>query len=152
MKTKLNIRRGRARFSWVMWPDKGMSFSEDYALANGILPELWIINPVQFEFCFGAYGWTKVRVWASAGHFEDAFEIAVEWLDEHAPGHLVDLTQDDYTQAASELGLDPNSEDEDIQNEIRETAEADLTHIGHITLQHGQFLNSWEWTVDELHR
>jgi hypothetical protein len=151
MKTKLNIRRGRARYNWVMWPDKGMSFSEDYALANGFRPQ-WLSNPVQFAFRFGAYGSTRVRVWAESGCFDNAFETAVEWLDDNAPGHLVDLTQDDYTQAAGELGLDPTSEDEDIQNEIRETAEADLTHIGHTTLKHGQFLNSWEWTVNELTR
>lgn len=152
MKNKLNIRRGRSRFSWVMWPDKGMSFSEDYALANGIRPESWISNQVQFAFCFGAYFNTRVRVWAKADCFEDAFETAVEWLDDHAPGHLVNLTQEDYNEAASILGLDPTSEDEDIQNEIRETAEADLTHIGHTTLKHGQFLYSWEWTVAELTR
>lgn len=139
MKTKLNLRRGT--FAWTRQAGEGWS------LANGLFNR---DKQSQFQFCFGAYGWTKVRVWADS--LDDAFEIAVEWLDDNAPGHLIDLTQDDYNEAAKDLGLDPASEDEDIQNEIRETAEADLTHIGHTTLNHGQFLTSYEWTVDEITR
>lgn len=149
MKTKLNLRRGT--FGWTR--QSGLNYGEGWALANGMFPERHyrgFKKQSQFCFSFGAYGWTKVRVWAD--HLEDAFEIAVEWLDDNAPGHLVDLTQDDYNEAAKELGLDPASEDEDIQNEIRETAEADLTHIGHTTLNHGQFLTSYEWTVNEITR
>lgn len=144
MKSKLNLRRGQ--FQWKR--------SNGHALANGIRPASWLSNPSQFAFSFGAYGWTKVRVWASADCFEDAFEAAVEWLDDNAPGHLV--SNDEFTElceeAAEELGFDPETEDEEELEEIRTAAEADLTLIGHTTLKHGQHIASYEWTADEITR
>lgn len=56
-----------------------------------------------YQFQFGAYGDTVVYVWADSD--ESAFEIAVEWLDDHAPGLLVDVTLDDLKEAAEDQGI-----------------------------------------------
>src|SRR6266516_1186530 len=93
-----------------------------------------------YRFGFGAYGETALDVFADSP--DDAFEVAVEWLDDNAPGHLIDLDAEDSTHAPH----DASSEDE----AIREHAEADLTPIGHTTLKHGQFVASWEWSLQEL--
>ena len=118
-----------------------------------------IANPDEFEddkklylFTFGAYGWTKVYVWAD--HDEDAFEIAVEWLDDNAPGHLTDVTEDDLKRSAEDLNVawQPTWPDWDdaVFSHVAQNAEADLTQIGHTTLKHGQYLHSWEWAFDEV--
>jgi len=146
MKTKLNIRRGS--WNWTLNGDR--NYGDRIHLANGIRPESWLSKPSQFRFIFGAYGWTKVRVWADS--YEDAFEIASEWLDDHAPGHLIRLTKEDWKEAADELGLDPETEDENEQEEIRTKAEADLIVIGHTTLKHGQYIAAWECQVQEITR
>jgi len=148
MKTKLNIRRGRWNWYW----NDSVNHSERIHLANGIRPESWLSNPSQFRFSFGAYGWTKVRVWAKAGDYDSALEIASEWLDDHAPGHLIRLTKKDWKEAAEELGLDADTEDENEQEEIRTLAEADLIVIGHTTLKHGQYIAAWECQVEEITR
>lgn len=107
-----------------------------------------------YRFWFGAYGETALDVFADSP--DDGFEVAVEWLDDNAPGHLIALDAEAYAEAARELTEetkvihDPESEDEDVQHAIRERAEADLTPIGHTTLKHGQFVASWEWTFQEL--
>ncbi len=125
-----------------------------------------IANPSAFDcdyhhlwrFAFGAYGSTVVYVWTFRNSVEDAFETAVEWLDENAPGHLVNLTQDDYKQAAEELGIawpesgDVNSLEGDEFERVVTHAEADLTLIGHTTLNNGQYVLSYEWTVDEVEK
>ncbi len=108
-------------------------------------------NESQFQFEFGAYRWAKVRVYADS--WDSAFEIAVEWLDDHAPGHLCFLTEDDLKEAADELGLpmpvvgewagaynDAWCEGNGLL--IREHAEQDLTVIGHTTLTHGAYVDS----------
>jgi len=104
-----------------------------------------------YRFNFGAYGETCVDVFADSP--DDAFEVAVGWLDDNAPGHLIELGAEDYKRAADELKLtydaDAMFEGDAVQEEIREHAEADLTQIGHTTLQHGQFVASW-WTFSEL--
>ena len=118
-----------------------------------------IANPDEFEddkklylFTFGAYGSTKVYVWAD--HDEDAFEIAVEWLDDNAPGHLTDVTEDDLKRSAEDLGVEwqpswPDWDDAAFAHVVQ-NAEADLTQVAHTTLKHGQYLHSWEWTFDEV--
>ncbi len=105
-----------------------------------------------FIFSFGAYLDDHVHVWAD--HFEDAFEIAVEWVDDNSPGHLFDLTIEDYKEAAEELGIEwdpewPDYEDRNFEK-VAQAAEVDLTQIGHTTLKHGQFLRSWEWSGGEV--
>ena len=143
--------------------------NEDRLIGTG--DEIPVANPSELDFfednrfvhegplwyfSFGAYGSTHVYVWADG--IESAFEIAVEWLDIHAPGHLTDLTEGDYRAAADDLGIawDPNwmtspsRGDEAQWEKVREAAEADLTVIGHTTLAHGQYIPSWEWTVSEV--
>lgn len=148
MKTKLNLRRGT--FSWTR--------PTDYALANGIRPESWLSNPSQFAFSFGAYGWTKVRVWAERDCFDAAFEIAVEWLDDNAPGLLVSHSEfaELLKEAAGELGFDYDQAAVDHESEqfqaMLEHAEQDLTIIGHTSLKNGSYIASHEWTVDEITR
>lgn len=101
-----------------------------------------------WELQFGAYGSTHVYVWADG--VESAFEVAVEWLDDHAPGLLVMVNEEDYQRAAEELGKVWDPSDPDY--EIIETAEADMTMIGHTTLKHGNAVASWEWYVREVER
>lgn len=103
-----------------------------------------------YRFNFGAYGSTVLDVFAD--ELESAFEIAVEWLDDNAPGHLVKLEESDYIEAAKELHLawDPENYDTLDMLKIIERAEADLTSIGHTTLKNGQFGASYEWTVVKL--
>jgi hypothetical protein len=106
-------------------------------------------------FHFGAYGWTKLYVWTySHDGIETAFEHAVEWLDDNAPGHLVSFEPEDYKRAAAELGLEwqenwPDYSDEDFCK-VAEKTEVDHTPIGHITLNNGTHVASWEWTCDEV--
>ena len=97
-------------------------------------------------FQFGAYGSTNVYVWADG--LESAFEEAVEWLDDNAPGLLTTVGDEDYRNAAEELGKewDPSDPDE----EVMQAAEADMTMIGHTTLQNGNAVPSWEWHVAEV--
>jgi hypothetical protein len=79
---------------------------------------------------------------------ESGFETAVEWLDDNAPGLLVMVDENDYRRAAEDLGKvwDPSEPDD----EIMQAAEADMTMIGHTTLQHGNAVASWEWHVREV--
>lgn len=101
-----------------------------------------------WQLSFGAYGSTHVYVWADGA--ESAFEEAVEWLDDNAPGMLVMVGEEDYQRAADELGKvwDPSEPD----YEVIETAEADMTMIGHTTLKHGNAVASWEWQMREIER
>jgi hypothetical protein len=142
----------------------------EYALANGFCPgsKGWS-DDTQFELQFGAYGCTRVRVWAD--HLEDAFERAVEWLDDNAPGHLVSLELGDLKEALTDVvGTGPEGEthvacdattisqfwdilgDDDDLARVLERAEAGLTPIGHTTLNNGQYVCSWEWTGFEVAR
>jgi hypothetical protein len=94
-----------------------------------------------YRFSFGAYGETTVEV--SADSDEDAFEVAVEWLDDAAPGHLV--TDDEMSEAFKAMKARyPDASDEELQ----ELCEVDLTIVGHTTLKNGAYLRSWEWTFD----
>lgn len=129
------------------------------ARANASDEPVPIANPDEFEddkrlylFTFGAYSWTKVYVWAD--HDEEAFEIAVEWIDDNAPGHLTDVTEDDLKRSAEDLGVAwqptwPDWDDPAFAHVVQ-AAEADLTQVAHTTLKHGQYLHSWEWTFDEV--
>jgi hypothetical protein len=89
-----------------------------------------------FEFWFGAYGWTRVRVFAREGALEKALETAAEWLIENAPGLFV---TPDYQAACLERECRHCSEGE--CNLCREAAEVDLTQT------ECGWLPSWEWSV-----
>ena len=102
---------------------------------------------------FGAYGSTHVYAWADS--MEDAFEVAVEYLDDEGQcGHFTILTEDDYLAAADELDREWDPSDPD--DEVIEHAEADLTPIGWTTLDCARkaggsaFIPSWEWTAREV--
>lgn len=105
-----------------------------------------------FRLQFGAYGSTVVDVFAYG--YEEAFEIAVEWLDDHAPGHLVTVAEAELKSAKAELGLTWEVLDlpecEASMARVVELAERGLTLIGHTTLKHGQYVLSHEWTIDEV--
>ena len=108
-----------------------------------------------FRFVFGAYGSTRVDVFAD--HAEDAFEVATEWLDDNAPGYLVAVGLTELKEAAQELGLSlPISaagetwDDSPEFERILAKAEEGLTPISHTTLKHGSYLVSHEWDFSEL--
>lgn len=120
-----------------------------------------IANPDEVDFgpsrawcvSFGSVGTTHVYCWADS--MEDAFEVAVEYLDDEGLcGHFTILTADDYEAAADELGTewDPSEPDD----AVLEHAEADLTPIGWTTLEcerregGSAFVPSWEWTAREV--
>jgi hypothetical protein len=102
-----------------------------------------------FRMWFGAYGETALYVWADS--FESAFEEAVEWLDDNAPWHLTSLDESDLKEAADDLGIafSKDMPEEDLMR-VMEHAETDLTLIGHTTLEHGEYVASWEWGGDEV--
>ena len=102
-----------------------------------------------YRFRFGAYGLTVVDVFADSD--ESAFETAVEWLDDNAPGHLVSIGDNELKEAAEELGIAFDPQDiAGLPEKVLEKAEEDLTVIGHTTLKNGQYVISHEWTFDEL--
>ncbi len=122
--------------------------------------EVPIANPSELTnskrlwlFQFGAAGDTYLYVWNDSE--ESAFEEAVEWLDENAPGHLTNLTEKDLRAAAADENIrwEPTWPDWDDPAfaHVVQAAEADLTQIGHTTLKHGQYLVSHEWAFDEVH-
>jgi len=106
-----------------------------------------------YRMWFGAYGDTIVYVWAD--DFETAFEESVEWLDDNAPGILVDVTEADLKEAAEDLNIRwqpdwPDHGDSEFEK-VAQHAEQDLTQIGHTTMKHGHYIPSWEWGGDEIH-
>jgi len=124
-----------------------------------------IANPDEVEEAQGRYARMNLyRMWAGgnretvvyiwAPNFDNAFEELTEWLDDNEPGHLADVTGEDYEAAAKELGYQwqdhwPDFEDPRFRAVVAE-AEADMTPIGHTTLKHGQFIHGWEWGGDEV--
>ena len=95
-----------------------------------------------------------VRAFGWARHVEDAFEEFVEYLDDEAPGMLTDVTEQDLKEAAEYEGFAwqkhwPDYEDPEFEKVVQR-AEADLTIIGHTTLNHGQYIASYEWGGDEI--
>lgn len=105
-----------------------------------------------FLFSFGAYGDTHVVVMAS--HLEEGLEVALEWLDGNAPGLLTAVDEQDYRDAAKELGLTGWGTDGALssldESRVLERAEQDMTMVTHTTLKNGNAIPSWEWTVREL--
>jgi hypothetical protein len=98
-----------------------------------------------FRFAFGAYGETKVDVFADSD--EDALEVAAEWLDDNAPGHLVRIGEAELAESAKELGVIwPAGDDSAEQDAVMAHAETDLTCIGgHTRMEHGEYVRSHEW-------
>lgn len=87
----------------------------------------------RFILWFGAYGSTRLMVWAN--HLEDALDEAIDWLVENAPGHIVD---DQVNEAYNAALAEGKSEEEAI-----EEAEADTTTGGNA----GNHILSYEWGI-----
>lgn len=87
----------------------------------------------RFILAFGAYGWTRLMVWAD--HLEDALDIAVDWIAENAPG----LLANEQVEAAYREAIAEGMSEEEAH--IRATE--DMTCAGN----HGDYVASWEWTI-----
>lgn len=98
---------------------------------------------------WAGYG-TKLFVWADS--FESAFEEMVEWLDDNAPGCLTRINWDEAAQDAGyESWADAEAKlDEDELEELRQSAESDLTVVGHTTLTNGDAIASYEWGGNDV--
>lgn len=102
-----------------------------------------IVNPGErtwtrhrYVLCFGAYGDTRLMVWANS--LEDALDEAVDWLEEHAPGLLID------DSGLAKLAKEAQEEDPELSDEEAwEQATVDLTCAGN----HCRYLPSWEWGI-----
>lgn len=107
--------------------------------------KLTIVNPWdrdqttgQWLICLGAYGDTRLVIWADGA--DSALDEAIDWAVDHAPGLLADESvAEEYNRAIAE-GL---SEDE-----AQERATVDTTSGGSC----GHYINSWEWAIDEANR
>lgn len=91
----------------------------------------WTRN--RFVLCFGAYGETKLVVWAD--HLHDALDDAIDWMVENAPGLLCD---DEVSEAYQEAIEEGKSEEE-----AHEIACEDTTQGGNC----GNYILSHEWGV-----
>lgn len=99
-----------------------------------------IVNPndrdwtdSRFVLCFGAYGWTRLMVYANS--LEDALDECVDWIADNAPG----LLADDAVHKAYNEAIANGMSEEAAQGE----AEEDTTCAGN----EGHYLNSWEWGI-----
>ncbi len=55
----------------------------------------------RYVLAFGAYGWTRLLVWANS--LDEALDECIDWLAEHAPGLLCDENvNEDYREALAE--------------------------------------------------
>lgn len=104
------------------------------------MEKIVIVNPSDRSFtknryilAFGAYGWTRLMVWANS--VDSALDEAVDWIEDNAPGILCD---DEVKSAYEEAVSDGKSEEEAM-----EIAEVDTTVAGN----HGRYLHSWEWSI-----
>jgi len=91
-------------------------------------------------FTFGVYTPPGVLVYSQ--HLEDALEYAA--ASGHAGGAMSDGP--DYDEAQEDLGYAGDFDDLPVRqrDEVRENAEADMTHT------ESGWLVSWEWSVNEL--
>jgi hypothetical protein len=87
----------------------------------------------RYILAFGAYGWTRLMVWANS--LEDALDEAIDWIAENAPGLLCD---DQVAEAYREAITEGKSEDE-----AHEIATEDTTCGGNA----GHYILSWEWCI-----
>lgn len=102
-------------------------------LDSGNTHQLWL-------FSFGACGTTDVYVWGD-GDVCAALEAAAETLPK---GFFTEFDRADREAAASDLGIDPDTDDEDEEEKIMCRMEVDMTHT-----QCG-LIASWEWWVTEI--
>ncbi len=94
----------------------------------------------RYILCFGAYGWTRLMVWANS--LDDALDEAVDWLADNAPGLLCDdEVNEEFKRLKEEDGqqLLPFKTDEQLWEEVT----IDTTCAGNC----GHYLNSAEWGI-----
>jgi hypothetical protein len=93
---------------------------------------------------FGAYGWTRLMVWANS--LQDALDESIDWIADHAPGLLCDdQVHEEFRRLRGQepdengqLSLPFLSEEEAMQE-----AEQDTTCGGN----YGHYILSHEWCV-----
>jgi len=88
----------------------------------------------RFILWFGEYSPTYLMAWAD--DLEDAVELAVDWIVENEPGHLMD---DEVEEAYNRAIAEGKSEEAAM-----EEAEADMTCFGHDGMH---YLAGWQWGV-----
>ena len=103
----------------------------------------------RFLLAFGAYGWTKLLVWAD--HLEDALDEAIDWIADNEPGLLCnDQVAEDYREALARLTEEnaalPEEErrsEEDLESEAYDESTEDTTCGGNS----GDYILSYEWCI-----
>ena len=100
--------------------------------------ELTFINPEshmnrwrpthRFVFGLGAYGWTKVCVYAD--HLDSAFDEAIDWMVEHTPGLIRDDEVNEIYREAYDKAIAAGLGDEDANGRAWEEAEVDTISGG----------------------
>jgi hypothetical protein len=99
----------------------------------------WTSN--RFILCFGAYGDTRLMVWAN--HLEDALDECVDWISENAPGLLCnDEVNESYREELGRLIASGIDEDE-ASREAWDMATQDVTTAGNA----GDHILSYEWGI-----
>lgn len=102
--------------------------------------DVTLVNPTdrdwtdhRYVFALGAYGWTKVIVWANS--LEDALDEVVDWCVDHAPGLLANDERDDAYREAIASGLS--------EHEAWDQAHEDFTIAGNC----GDCIRGDEWHI-----
>lgn len=87
----------------------------------------------RYILAFGAYGWTKLLVWANS--LDDALDECADWCEDHAPGLFADdAVRDEYERLMAE------GQPDDM---CQEMAEVDTIQAGNAS----HYFNSWEVNV-----
>ncbi len=86
-----------------------------------------------YILAFGAYGNTLLMLWANS--LDEAFDEAIDWIADNAPGLLADeQVAEEYHRAIAEGKT---------EDEAREIAEQDITIGGNC----GNYIRAWEWGI-----
>lgn len=102
---------------------------------NGVV----LVNPIdrgadhRYIFALGAYGWTKVMIWADS--LDSALDAAVDWCRDYAPGLLANEQRDEAYDDAVRSGL--------THEEAWDAAHVNLTIAGNW----GDTIRSDEWHI-----
>jgi len=116
-------------------PTGAIQIGEEWSYCRRVL----MINPTErryydhaYVMWFGAYGWTRLHVFAS--DLEDALETCAAWLADHAPGLITKSGDEQWNElmaeACAERGLAwPIPEDADLEpyHEAEDGAMSDQT-------------------------
>lgn len=87
----------------------------------------------RYVLAFGAYGWTRLMVWAN--NLENALDEAIDWIADNKPDLLCnEQVNEAYAEAIAE-GLDEDA--------AYERATEDTVCGGNC----GHYILSWEWSI-----